>query len=79
MTGRFYGGQMQKLKKGCYRCWSMQYESPDYEYPDDGDYFYCDKRIDEPEETFKTWPANRKLKCLEDLPEGYPVEDWRTE
>ena len=69
--------EQAKLKKGCFSCWHMQYESPCHEYPADGNYFYCEKRDDEPEENMKTWPAERKLKCFEPLPQYYIIENWR--
>lgn len=66
------------LKKGCYSCHHMQYERACYEYPLDGDYFYCEKRDDEPETEFKTWPAKRRLKCFKFLPDNYfYIEPWR--
>lgn len=66
-----------ELKKGCYGCCYMQYEEASYEYLGDGNYFYCDGRIDEPKEHFKTWPANRKLKCFKSIANEHFIENWR--
>ncbi len=66
-----------ETKKGCLSCFHLQYEPVLHEYPLEGGYFYCDKRDDEPEEKFKTWPAKRKLKCFKRLLTKMYVAHWR--
>lgn len=62
----------KELQKGCYLCLHLQFESGDYgpQETRENDFFYCDKREDQPEENFKTFPALRRLSCFEMKREG---------